>query len=258
MSPMDAFLSILFGLIFGSFASCIGWRLFNDKKHITGKGSGRSVCCFCGHKLGFLDLIPLFSFICLRGRCRYCKKRIPLLHIFAEILVPSAFLLSAYLFDGINQQSILLAVIAWCLITQSIVDCRVMMSSDVIHIITFVASFLFAKTFEIPNKEIAIMIVMVFFLFVALGQIMKIVLKKDSLGFGDIKLFVALAPVMNLNDFVLFLGLTGFSGIVFYIIKNKVIPILTRNKSNKNKEFPFIPAIAFGFMLDMCIKIIII
>ena len=75
----------IIGLIFGSFATFVGFRLFNDEVSITGK---RSVCCKCKHKLAFFDLIPFFSFLFLKGRCRYCREKIPFWHFVAEVLMP--------------------------------------------------------------------------------------------------------------------------------------------------------------------------
>ena len=132
----------IFGLIFGSFSTFVGFRLFNDEVVITGK---RSVCCKCKHTLGFFDLIPFFSFLFLRGRCRYCREKIPFFFFFSEILMPITFIISVVLFNGVNPQSMLLCIISWCLITQSIIDIRVMMSSDFLHIITL--------RFMIPAQE---------------------------------------------------------------------------------------------------------
>jgi len=64
----------LFGLFMGSFLNvCIdrlprGQSIINPPSH----------CSACNHKLGILDLIPLFSYLWLRGRCRYCQAHIPL------------------------------------------------------------------------------------------------------------------------------------------------------------------------------------
>ena len=235
----------IFGLIFGSFATFVGFRLFNDEVVITGK---RSVCCKCKHTLGFFDLIPFFSFIFLKGRCRYCREKIPFWHFLAEVFMPICFILSICLFNGLNVQSILLCVISWCLITQSIIDARVMLSSDFLHIITILSTFMLSRLMGNSVKDISLMIIIVVLFFFLLSQIMKIVLKKDCLGFGDVKLFIALSVLFNLEQFTIFLGATGFCGIIFYCIRyfyNK------RHKINTNNgaEFPFIPAISVAFLI---------
>ena len=64
-----AFIFIL-GLCIGSFLNVLIYRLHRGEKFIT----GHSKCLFCGHKLYIKDLVPLFSYLLLKGRCRYCKK----------------------------------------------------------------------------------------------------------------------------------------------------------------------------------------
>jgi len=60
------------GLIVGSFLNCVIYRLEEEKSFLK----GRSFCPACKKELAWFDLIPVLSFIFLRGRCRYCKARI--------------------------------------------------------------------------------------------------------------------------------------------------------------------------------------
>jgi len=64
----------LLGLFMGSFLNVCIDRLPQGQSIIN----PRSHCAACNHKLGILDLIPLFSYLWLRGRCRYCRAHIPL------------------------------------------------------------------------------------------------------------------------------------------------------------------------------------
>lgn len=78
------FYSLIFiiGTLFGSFATLAVYRL-PLKKDIVKE---RSFCPNCGHKLGFLDLIPVFSYIFLGGKCRYCKENIRPRYFIIEII----------------------------------------------------------------------------------------------------------------------------------------------------------------------------
>lgn len=101
------------GLCLGSFINALVWRLHSQwserydedgaprkltparKERLTELSitKGRSMCMHCGHKLGARDLIPVLSWVFLRGRCRYCKKSYddtPL----AELLVPALLVIS--------------------------------------------------------------------------------------------------------------------------------------------------------------------
>lgn len=60
------------GLIFGSFVNALVWRLHNKRNWV----SERSECPHCHHKLAAIDLIPVLSFVALKGKCRYCGKKI--------------------------------------------------------------------------------------------------------------------------------------------------------------------------------------
>ena len=86
-------IAALFGAIAGSFINALSYR-FN-----TGRGmGGRSYCDTCGHVLKPFDLVPIFSYLFLRGRCRYCSAKIsiqnPLVEVVAALL--SALLILMY------------------------------------------------------------------------------------------------------------------------------------------------------------------
>ena len=85
------------GTVFGSFFTLAVYRipLGLDITH------ERSFCPNCEHKLGFKDLIPIFSYISLKGKCRYCGKHIRIRYLFLEVLSGIVFLLS-YLSFKIN------------------------------------------------------------------------------------------------------------------------------------------------------------
>jgi leader peptidase (prepilin peptidase)/N-methyltransferase len=94
------------GLILGSFINALSFR-FNTGRIATlfsATSTGRSRCMRCGHVLGVLDLLPVFSWVVLRGHCRYCGSRIswqyPLVEAAGGALAVGAFL---------NSQSSLLA-----------------------------------------------------------------------------------------------------------------------------------------------------
>ena len=92
---MDILLYILIfimGTVFGSFFTLAIYRIPKNQD-IT---HTHSYCPNCNHKLGFLDLIPVFSYIFLLGKCRYCKKKIRPRYLILEILSGITFVLVAY------------------------------------------------------------------------------------------------------------------------------------------------------------------
>jgi len=96
---MNLYFSIvffIFGLVFGSFLNCWAWRIVHNESVLK----GRSHCAVCNHELGALDLVPLFSWIFLKGKCRYCGEKIsaryPLVELICGLYFLSIFLYTAY------------------------------------------------------------------------------------------------------------------------------------------------------------------
>ena len=79
------------GTVFGSFFTLAVYRI-PLKQDIT---HTRSYCPNCNHKLQFLDMIPILSYVFLGGKCRYCKDKIRPRYVLLEILSGLVFLLFA-------------------------------------------------------------------------------------------------------------------------------------------------------------------
>lgn len=91
MEAILYFFVFIIGNLFGSFFTLAVYRI-PIKQSIT---HGRSYCPKCNHRLQFLDLIPILSYIFLGGKCRYCKEKIRPRYIALEIFSGIAFLLFA-------------------------------------------------------------------------------------------------------------------------------------------------------------------
>ena len=94
---MNVFYLLFFfiiGLFFGSFFCCVGLRLAKGISFVK----GHSKCDCCQHELKAKDLVPVFSYLYLRGKCRYCHKKISSLSIFIE-LFSFSFAPSKYGYD---------------------------------------------------------------------------------------------------------------------------------------------------------------
>src|SRR3989338_2725738 len=82
---MVVFSAAVFGAIAGSFLNALLFR-YNTGRSVL---RGRSGCMHCGHTLGVLDLVPVLSYLLLRGRCRYCSSRISVQYPAVEVMVGS-------------------------------------------------------------------------------------------------------------------------------------------------------------------------
>ena len=92
----------IFGAVLGSFACCQAWRI---RLKSEGKRMGnRSVCLHCGHRLSRFELIPIFSWLFLGGKCKKCKTKIGLIEIFSEIMMAIIFASFAFRTGSLIQQ----------------------------------------------------------------------------------------------------------------------------------------------------------
>jgi leader peptidase (prepilin peptidase)/N-methyltransferase len=113
----------LLGPCLGSFASAIAYRAPRGLSWVSDKGKGaRSACPHCGSTLKIIDLVPVLSWVMLRGKCRKCQARVSALYPALEIaalLISLALLyqvgIGITLLVGLLALPFLLAlnVIAW-------------------------------------------------------------------------------------------------------------------------------------------------
>lgn len=100
----------IIGTLFGSFYTLAVYRIPKRQDIIH----THSYCPNCNHKLGLLDLFPIFSYIFLRGRCRYCKEKIRPRYLILEILSGMLFVLLAY-FMGLSIYNLeVIKIIEFC------------------------------------------------------------------------------------------------------------------------------------------------
>lgn len=78
----------VFGLAMGSFLNCLAWRLYHEESLW-----GRSKCPKCHKNLKWYDNLPVFGWLRLKGRCRFCREKISSQYILMELIVGGLFLL---------------------------------------------------------------------------------------------------------------------------------------------------------------------
>ncbi len=83
------------GAVFGSFLNCAAWRIAHGESFLR----GHSRCPACGHALGLPDLVPIFSWLFQRGRCRYCGVKISVRYPLTELAFGLITLLCLLRFD---------------------------------------------------------------------------------------------------------------------------------------------------------------
>ena len=110
-------LSFILGTVFGSFFNCMAWRIAHHESIV----SGRSHCAVCGHPLSAADLVPVFSYLLLKGRCRYCGEKIHPRYMISELLLGISFDICVLKW-GISPECLRGMILFCILLTLSLVD----------------------------------------------------------------------------------------------------------------------------------------
>lgn len=119
MTALLYIIIFLYGIVIGSFLNVCIYRI-PKKESIVFPSSH---CMACGHKLSWYDLFPVFSFLLLQGRCRYCgakiSKQYPIVEAANGILYVIVFMA-----NGLNAKSILYCLMTSALIVITVIDER--------------------------------------------------------------------------------------------------------------------------------------
>lgn len=234
------------GLLFGSFASALVYRIPRDIPWIWDKGQGasRSNCTSCGYKLKFLDLIPLLSWIFLKGKCRSCGAKISAIYPLIELTTLSAFLV-VYMLVGLGWGALFIYMMLPFLVALLYIDLEhFILPDELVGLVALCGVGHLAAQYYLDQPEINFinqhLIGAVVFAFVswALGFVMTKILKKDALGFGDVKFFGAVGLWLGITQLPPFMILSGALGILLALAW-KII--------KKEDVFPFGPALILSF-----------
>lgn len=108
MEIIIAIFVFFYGISIGSFLNVVIYRI-PLKKSVS---KGRSYCPICSTTLKWYDLVPIISYIALKGKCRYCGARISQQYPIVESITGLGFVL-LYLYFGFNL-SFFISLAIWC------------------------------------------------------------------------------------------------------------------------------------------------
>jgi len=224
----------LYGLIFGSFFNVVGLRVPKGESIVTPP----SHCASCQRSLSWFELIPVFSWLALRGRCRTCREHISIVYPIVEAATAASFV-------GVFIQW------GWTL------ECYLCwVAISVLAIIT-AADFAYYK---IPNKVLIPGIVVLFvlrlithplglwtYLIGAVGGFVILygiaLVSKGGMGFGDVKLFFFVGLYVGFENMILTMILASCLGLVYGLA------LRLRGKLARRQRIAFGPFIALACVL---------
>lgn len=198
----------------------------------------RSSCPYCGHQLTAIELLPVFSYLFQKGKCRQCHGRISPLYPFMEALNAGLFVL-AYIEFGLRWE----LLVAWTLISLFIItivsDLKYMVIPDKV-LLFFSGLFLVERLFIplTPWWDSLIGAAAGFGLLLLIA-----IVSKGGMGGGDIKLFAVIGFVVGVKVMILSFMLATFFGAVFGLVA------LAFKWIERGKPIPFGPFIALGTIL---------
>ncbi len=238
MLPFDVFwpFALALGMCIGSFLNVCIYRIPNG----LSVARGSSVCPQCSHRLRARDLVPVFSFLFLRGRCRYCREPISPVYPVVELATGALFLLSFYVW-GAGLQTLVAWITISVLITASMIDILTMEIPDGVSIALAIAG---AISFLIPD---AAWHSRLWGVAAAAGPLLLIHIfsKGAAMGFGDVKLMAAAGLILGIR-----LSLFALFAAVLFGAALSVFLLALRIKKRRD-EIPFVPMLSFGIIFSM-------
>lgn len=214
---MLIFLSLVLGLIFGSFLTALSYRLPRG----VSIAKGRSICPNCKKKIAWYDNIPVISYIILGGRCRNCKKRISLRYPLIEALSAAGFYYIILQFNG-NFLRMLYYLFVFCvLVLIFVIDLEHQIIPDVLIFSGLIVSLAYFLLF--PDASTLFNRILAGFLSAAALLFINIATKGKGMGLGDVKFAVLGGILTGLNLFLVWLFASfltgGIAGIILILGK---------------------------------------
>lgn len=222
-------LLFIIGTCLGSFFLVVGKRLPINEDIIF----SRSRCDKCKKNLKWYDLIPIFSYVFLKGKCRYCHEKISPINLIIELSMGLLFALGYHFIPiGYNFYTYLVLSSLMMIIFISDFSYYIILDSPLIisSVLLFILKFIY-----FGYKEAFFSLISGIFLFLVMYLIKLIgdkIFKRESLGGGDIKLSFVIGYALGFRLSLIALILSSFLALPYSVASLKL---------QKNNEVPFGP-----------------
>jgi leader peptidase (prepilin peptidase)/N-methyltransferase len=239
---------VIFGILgaaIGSFLNVVIDRLPAGKSIAYPPSS----CDACQHRLSWPDLFPVFSYLFLRGRCRYCKAKIPQRVFWVEL---GTGLLTGCLFWRFGWTPILPVMIVYCsaLIAIALIDLKDQLIFPAIvfpvALVALIVNFFIPKLYSLHNLLFGLMGAAFGSIFLLLAFFLsKIILKKEGMGLGDVYMAAMMGLMVGFPNIIvaLFIGIILGGLTAIFLVSSK-------KKSTKD-VIPFGDFLAIGTVITL-------
>ncbi len=227
-------LIIIYGLIIGSFLNVLILRIPEKEDFVM----EHSHCMKCGYQLAWYDMIPVFSYLCLKGHCRKCGEPISIQYPIIEALNAVLYFLIFYV-NGINFQGSIYCFVTSALLVISVIDFRTFEIPLGLTIFIGVMGIICAA---MDYKHISLYIIGMCSVGLLL-EILFIVSNGNWIGGGDATLMMAAGLVVGWKKIIVAFFLACILGAVIHTIRMKV--------SDEDHVLALGPYLAMGIYIVM-------
>lgn len=224
----------ILGLVIGSYLNVCIYRI---PRNIS-TAAGRSRCTACGKVINWYDMLPVLSYVFIRGRCRFCGEKISPRYMIVELITALCFL-SSYLIFGIHIKTMLSFAILATLTVVAFIDAEHKIIPDRFIIIIFALGII--NVFVSGEGYLSHIIG----LFAASVPFLIIALLTGGMGGGDIKLMAAAGLYLGWAGTVLSVIIGSIAGAVFALY------LLRKKRAGRKSEIPFGPFLSLGIGLTV-------
>lgn len=205
--------------------------------------SPRSYCPRCGHTLGFWDLIPVFSYLWLRGRCRYCRASFSVVYPLVEVVCAS-LILANFLTFGLTARFVTASLFSCALIPIFVVDWRFKIIPQHFILPPLAALGLLAF-FTIGLTHAFFAAAAAHFALYLVRELSFFIWRREGMGEGDVNLAALFGAFFGLPNVWTALLLSFFIGGVVSI------GLLLGKRLDRKDEIPFGPYMVAGALLTL-------
>ncbi len=206
-------LIFMFGIVIGSFLNVCIYRIPKKETVV----SERSHCMKCGYQLAWYDMVPVFSWLCLRGKCRKCKEPISPQYPIVEA-VNGLLYLVVFLVNGLNIESIIYCLLSSALIVLSVIDWRTYEIPLGINLFILVLGILHLLIdLKSWQKYVVGFLCVSLFLW-----ILFVVSKGRAIGGGDVKLMAVAGLLIGWQNIILAFFIGCIIGSVIHLTRMKI------------------------------------
>lgn len=233
-----SFFLFIIGACFGSFVNVVADRLPAGENIFL----GHSKCDSCKKKVKYYDLFPIISYLLLKGKCRYCRKRIPL-RVFLVEVGSGLFFALLFLVSFVNWiVYALFCAIFLVLLAITIIDLNLGVIPDVLLLAFGVLSAVYVLGSPTPllNHIITAVVAFVFFL------VIYSVTRGRGIGFGDVKYALFIGFLLSPAQLVISFYAAFLTGAVISIIL-----IVGGKKKLKGGSIAFGPFLSLGIIISL-------